>query len=136
MAQATAGRTSRLEVRATPGSGSWVTVNGLDTVNPSYGNNQEESTQFGNTGVARILTLQDATLDASGNWQGSDAGQIAVRTAFASQAPIEVRHLFDGTSGFSFVALVTSFNVSSAAGGKVALSCNFATSNGLGLTAV
>jgi hypothetical protein len=124
------------QIRVNTGSG-FVVVGGVTDFSYDESMAEIDSTHFGDTYNKRVYGLGDATSSLSFIYDGSDAGQTAIRTAKNSRTnmSIEYRPAGGATAGFVFVAICTSIGLSQAVDGRVEGTMEFALADGQAPTA-
>lgn len=74
--------------------------------------------------ITRIRGLKDGQIELAGDYEHSDAPQLAIRTAKRNGTSYFVRILWDGTNGVEVECLVESFNIEPDVEGKVTFSAS------------
>lgn len=96
-------------------------MDGITSV--SFGPNRDmlETTDFKDTTGARtrLAGLKDGTIQISGQYEGADTAQAALRTAFGSGGDFYLQILWDGATGNEVKCLVENYEISADVGGLV-----------------
>lgn len=94
------GEDFRLSV-STDGGATWLVVGGMNRFSANHPKDRQEYPIFGSTTPISKIGNRGADYQASGYYDGVDAGQQALRAAAASDATVRVRPLHDGTNGYT-----------------------------------
>ena len=91
-----------------------------------------DTTAFGNAGYkSKIVGLSDLSIDMSGDYLASDAGQAVIRAAKAGRSVVYVTIYADpsasaGSKGFRYALVVTEFSIKATVSGLIEFSAKFA----------
>lgn len=110
-------------VAASTNGTTFNTVAELNDASMSISGDNIDVTEFGDQFINRIQGLKDVSWSLSGFYvHGDTQGQAAIRTALINDSAIYIRIFWDGSTGFRQEVKVSTFEVSAAVDGEVAVS--------------
>lgn len=87
-------------------------IDGIDSAELSESRTVIETSDYASAEFkTRIMGLRDATISLSGQLELSDTAQALLRTNYAAGTTTHITILYDGTNGFTFPCVISSYNV-------------------------
>lgn len=111
---------------ATGASATYASMNGIKDLSISDSRDLLDITDFADGNVhARLAALRDISVSLSGDFEPADTGYLNLRSSYTTGVPLALQ-LFSSavatTSGFAYLMLVESIDVSGAVDGKLEVS--------------